>query len=107
MKFIRSKPEKKKKVVAKRSYKKLHIICIALVFFIKIFITIHKSASGAELVGLEIKEMEINSQNQELKKLLVDRTSLTGLRETAKSDDFLQPLEIVYLKIEDTFAIAH
>jgi cell division protein FtsL len=106
MKFIRSKTNNHIPVQTKKDYKKLYLILIVLVFMLKIFVTIHRSATGAEIVDIERNEAELVNTNQELKKQLVNKTSLTHLEKIAEESKFIKPSEIVYLKTESAFAIA-
>lgn len=106
MKFIRPAKLKTQSTNKKRDYSRLIITCLLIVFFLKIFVNVHRSISGSELVDIERQEAELVNLNQDLKKTMVEKTSLTNLQKIAEDSDFTSPQDILYIKSEDSFAQA-
>lgn len=87
-----------------RKMPKIMVVFLVLFALATIFLAIESFAQGAQLVGLESKEAQIESQNEELRSQLVTSTSLSKISDEAQQMGMIVPGKLIYINGEKPVA---
>lgn len=105
---------KKRKLIQRRNYKKARVFGLNMPLFMaplfvvllvaSVFITIGLVTSGSKLAKLERERATLSKENEDIKRRLVNDSSLTELSEKADDLGFKRPQEIIYVTEIETLA---
>lgn len=90
----------------KKNTKIRSVVVLSLFFFIvlQVVYTILISSYGGKLSKLEEQYQKVQNENEQISKVIVEKSSLSSFFEIANNEGYVKPNTIIYLQQDDFVA---